>query len=489
MRVAICNRGEVAVRVIRACQELGYKSILLHSTPDRNTVAYRLADETVELEGSAPLETYLNISKVIEAAQSAKATMLHPGFGFLSENADFVEKLEATEIIFVGPKSKSIRLAGNKIRAKEMAIKAGVPVTQAYTGVESDPLKLLEEAKKIGFPCIVKAASGGGGKGMKVVRHAKDFIELLASAQREALNAFGDTTVFIEKYLENPRHIEVQILCDSFGKKLHFFERDCTIQRRHQKVFEETPALILSKELRDKITSAALKLAEACEYENAGTVEFLLDSKNNFYFMELNTRLQVEHTVTELVCGIDLVKLQFKVALKKKISLAQKDISQHGHALEVRIYAENPDQQFLPSTGEILILELPQGPFRRFDFGYGMGDEITPFYDPMIGKIITWAQTREENLERMHATLCETVVFGVHTNIEFLKAVLKNEKYMRQEVSTSFLETHFLEGFKTSELSQNQLNALKKAQSTSFVKGSAFNRTASLKYQSPWIKN
>ena len=273
--------------------------------------------------------------------------MLHPGFGFLSENPGFAKKLEEASIIFVGPNSQTIRIAGNKMSAKELAIKAGVPVSPVFSGSE------------IEYPCIIKAASGGGGgKGMKVVREAKDFQELLDSAKREALNAFGDSTVFIEKYLENPRHVEVQIMCDAFGQRFHFFERDCTIQRRHQKIFEETPSESLTPSLREQITSSALKIATACNYQNAGTVEFLLDSKNNFYFMELNTRLQVEHTVTEQVCGVDLVKMQFAVSNKEKLNFKQTDITQRGHALEVRIYSENPEQQFLPSTGKLLAMDF-----------------------------------------------------------------------------------------------------------------------------------
>ncbi|MDZ4676013.1 MAG: biotin carboxylase N-terminal domain-containing protein [Oligoflexia bacterium] len=492
MRVAINNRGEVAVRIIRTCQELGFTSILLHSSPDKNTIAYRMADETVELTGSSSLETYLNIPVVVNSALSAKAELLHPGFGFLSENAEFVVALESAGITFVGPSAKSIFTAGNKIKAKELAKANNVPVTPAYTGSETDPAKLLAEVRKIGFPCIVKAASGGGGKGMKVVEHDSDFFELLSSAQREAKNAFGSDQVFIERYIQKPRHIEVQILCDTRGKRLHFFERECSIQRRHQKIFEETPSTAITPELRDKITAAALKIAEAADYTNAGTVEFLLDEKNNFYFMELNTRLQVEHTVTELVCGVDLVRLQFAIALGHELEIEQTDISQRGHALEVRIYAENPALEFLPSPGTIQELHLPLGPHRRFDFGYDVGDTITPNYDPMIGKIITWAPTREENLRRMYSTLCETVIFGVHTNIEFLKSVLLNKKYQMNNVSTRFLEEEYKGSFKLSELTETQKEfaktaAQKSTTSTGNQNGSDLSNNSGLRYQSPWV--
>jgi 3-methylcrotonyl-CoA carboxylase alpha subunit len=480
MRVVIANRGEVAVRIIRTCQELGFTSILLHSTPDKNTSAFRLADETIELKGTSSLETYLNIKAVVGAALEAKADLLHPGFGFLSENADFVEALENTDITFVGPPSKSIRLAGNKVKAKELAQKQGVPVTPAYIGNDTDPKKLLAEARKIGFPCIVKAASGGGGKGMKVVEHDSDFFELLSSAQREAKNAFGSDQVFIERYIQRPRHIEVQILCDSQGKRLHLFERECSIQRRHQKIFEETPSISLPEALRSQITAAALKIAEGAGYVNAGTVEFLLDEKNNFYFMELNTRLQVEHTVTEQVCGIDLVRQQFSIALGHPLEIEQSDITRRGHALEVRIYAENPAQEFLPSTGRIEELHLPLGPHRRFDFGYDVGDTVTPNYDPMIGKIITWAPTREENLRRMYSTLSETVIFGVYTNIEFLKSVLINKKYQTNNVSTRFLEEEYKDGFKLPPLTDGQIEFAKQVESNVTGPGTG------LIYKSPW---
>jgi 3-methylcrotonyl-CoA carboxylase alpha subunit len=491
LRVAINNRGEVALRIIRACQELGHTSILFHSTPDKGTPAYRLADERFELPGDSALATYLKIPSVVEAAVKTRAEMLHPGFGFLSENADFAEALTGAGIRFVGPDADTIRLSGNKIRAKGLAQKAGVPVTPAFTGSETDPKKLLAEARKIGFPCIVKAASGGGGKGMKVVRKDSEFFELLSSAQREAKAAFGSDVVFIEKYLENPRHVEVQIIGDTHGNRLHFFERDCSVQRRHQKIFEETPSGALTPELRQKITDAALKIAEHVGYVNAGTVEFLLDGKNNFYFMELNTRLQVEHTVTEMACGVDFVHLQFSVAEGKALPLKQEEIQPRGHALEVRVYAEDPTREFLPSTGEIAELKLPQGPHRRFDFGFEAGDAITPFYDPMIGKIITWSSTRAENLKRMHATLCDTVVFGVHTNIEFLKSVLGNEKFVSNKFGTRFLEEEFGTGYKPPALTSEQKTLLAELQKTGVMTASSGHLIQSsaggpLRFRSPW---
>jgi len=481
MRVLIANRGEVAFRIIRTCEELGYTSVLLHSTPDKNTLAYRLADEKFELQGNRASETYLDIQKVVDAAKKTKADFIHPGFGFLSENPDFVEALEKMRLNFVGPDSKAIRMAGNKIHAKELAKSVGVPTVPSYTGTEKNPDKLLKEVQKVGFPCIIKAASGGGGKGMKVVRTENDFFELHDSAKREAKNAFGSDSVFIEKYLERPRHVEVQIFFDRILQGVHLFERECSIQRRHQKIFEETPATTLTQNLRDQLTGAALKIGKAAGYKNAGTVEFLVDNDGKFYFMELNTRLQVEHTVTEATLGLDLVKWQFAIAAGQNLPLKQDQISPRGHALEVRIYAENPEQEFLPSTGQISDLVLPLGPHRRFDFGYGIGDSITPYYDPMIGKVITWAPTRKENLARMKATLNELIIFGVNTNIEFLKKVLDNNHYQENRLSTRFLEEEFPRGFIPQPITKAQRDFAELSRGQPADKSNS-----TLSYESPW---
>ncbi len=482
MKVLIANRGEVAVRIIRACEELGFTSILLHSTPDKNTLAYRLAKERFELPGNSALDTYLNIPKVVEAAKLTKADLIHPGFGFLSENADFVEALEKARLNFVGPPSSAIRLAGNKIKAKELARSLGVPIVPSFTAVEANPEKLLKEAQKVGFPCIIKAAAGGGGKGMKVARQEKEFFELYESAQREAKSAFGSDIVFIEKYLEQPRHIEVQIFFDRTQNGIHLFERECSIQRRHQKIFEESPSLSLTSNLRDQITWSALKIAKGAGYKNAGTVEFLLDTDNKFYFMELNTRLQVEHTVTEAVLGLDLVHWQFAVASGQNLPLKQDQIAQRGHAMEVRIYAENPEKEFLPSTGQITDLVFPLGPHRRFDFGYGVGDYVTTHYDPMIGKVITWAPTRKENIARMKATLDELIVFGVHTNIEFLKSVLSQPHFQENQISTRFLELEYPRGFVGAPLTLAQRDFADLCRTQPEERSSGIE----LAYESPW---
>lgn len=481
MRVGIINRGEVAVRIMRSCQELGLSTVLFHSTIDKNTLAYEIADEVYELPGSTALETYLNIPLVINALKATKVDLVHPGFGFLSENAYFVTLLENAGINFIGPSAIAIDAVGNKIKAKNLAKSAGVPTTPSYMGPTDDPKVLLTEVKKIGYPCMVKAASGGGGKGMKRVESDKDLLELVQSAQREAKNAFGDSQVFIEKIIENARHIEVQILCDKFGNRFHFFERDCTVQRRHQKIFEEAPSTVLKAEIREKILDCALKIAEAANYINAGTVEFLVEPNGSFYFMELNTRLQVEHTVTEMLCGVDFVKLQIAVALNERLDFKQSDITQRGHALEVRIYAEDPSREFLPSTGDILELHLPFGPYRRFDFGYTKNQAVSPYYDPMIGKVITWAPTRNENLKRMHATLSELIIFGIHTNIEFLKSVLNNPSFNSGQYSTKFLDTEYIKGFIPQALSEEQ-----QAYSKLVSKKADGANKAGLRYKSPW---
>lgn len=484
MRVAIANRGEVAVRIIRACQELGHRSIVLHSIADKNSLACRLADETVELPGKTLLESYLNIEAVVRAAKQAKAELLHPGFGFLSENADFAAAVSAAGIVFVGPPPEATRLVGNKIAAKKLACEAKVPVVPDFHGKAGDSKAMLQAAKQIGFPIIIKAAAGGGGKGMKTVDNEPQFTDQLASAQREALSAFGSDEVFLEKRLLKPRHVEIQVIGDIYGNYLHFGERDCSVQRRFQKIIEESPSGTVTPELREQLTAAALRLCKAADYANAGTVEFLVDADGSFYFMEMNTRLQVEHPVTEMVYGIDLVKLQFAVAQEEPLKITQAQCKPRGHALEVRIYAEDPANQFLPAPGRLPLLELPPGPHRRFDFGYATTDVVPTEYDPMLGKIITWGESRAENLQRMIATLNETIVFGVPTNIEFLKAVLSHPRFVDDRFSTAFLAENFGAGFTPPPPSSDAIawvyaNASRLAAAPTTTAGG-------LRYSSPW---
>ncbi len=485
MRVAIANRGEVAVRIIRACQELGYRSILLHSKVDETSLAARLADECIAIPGATPRESYLDVEVIVTAACQAKAKFLHPGYGFLSENADLAEAAKRAKLLLVGPSAAVIKRLGDKIKARKIAQAANVPVIPAYVGSATDEKKLAAEAKQIGFPIVIKAVAGGGGKGMRIVHSKETFADELTAAKREAEASFADGTIYLEKYLKRPRHIEVQIAADQQGQVLHFFERECSIQRRFQKIVEESPSPTLGRSnLSDKITQAAVRVAKKAGYRNTGTVEFLIDGSGNFYFLEFNTRLQVEHAVTEMVCGIDLVKLQFYLAQGKKLPWRQKEIKSRGHALEARVYAEDPTQQFLPSTGPFAALELALGPHRRFDFGYEQGDKMTEYFDAMIGKVVTWAPTRAENLSRMYATLSETIVFGLETNIEFLKSIMLNKTFRLGKTSTHFLTEEYANAFSPPNLTEEQLEFAKKAMSQTSLSGSG--RKSSLAYQSPW---
>ncbi|MFK8139491.1 MAG: acetyl/propionyl/methylcrotonyl-CoA carboxylase subunit alpha [Bdellovibrionales bacterium] len=441
-RIAIANRGEVAVRVINACKDLGIETILLHSDQDVGTRAYRMADYTVSLKGNTSAESYLDISKNISAALSMSADAVHPGFGFLSENADFAEAVIGSGMSFIGPMPKSIREMGDKISAKKIMEEAGVPTIPGYKGSDQNSDVLLEEAKKIGFPVLIKAAAGGGGRGMKVSRSKDDFLENLSSAQREGDSAFGSPIVFLEKYLESTKHIEVQVFGDTYGNHVHLFERECSVQRRHQKIIEEAPSPSLNAKLRGQITDSALKAAKAVNYIGAGTVEFLLEGEE-FYFLEMNTRLQVEHPVTELITSTDLVKAQIKVAQGSPLDWAQSDIIARGHSIECRIYAEDPYKMGMPSTGKILKQDWPYGPGARFEYAFEPGDEVSPLYDPMIAKVVTWDEDRSSCINKTKRILSESIVFGVKTNFEFLKEILGHNDFREGTMFTSFIESYF----------------------------------------------
>lgn len=452
-KVAIANRGEVAVRIIRACQELGIETILLHSTVDEHTLAFRLADHTVCIGEAASNKSYLNIRANIDGAKSMGADAIHPGFGFLSENADFAEACEHAGMVFIGPTPENIRLFGDKVSAKNHVTKSGASVIPGYQGEDQSIETLVKECERIGYPLIVKAAGGGGGRGLKVVRapaQAKDAIE---SAQREGESAFGSSRVFLEKYLENAKHIEVQIFGDASGKVHSLLERECSVQRRHQKIIEEALSPALSSELRVDICNAAVKLAQGAGYRNAGTVEFLLQD-NQFYFMEVNTRLQVEHPVTELVMGVDLVKAQLLTAMGS--ALLWEKLQPRGHSIECRLYAEDPYLGGVPSTGVIEGVHWPQGPGRRFEVGFEPGDEITPHYDPMIAKVIVWDETRSRAIQKMKRVLAETVVFGVRTNIPLLQEILSHKEFVMGTMTTRFFETHFSKALPKQELSSSE---------------------------------
>jgi acetyl-CoA carboxylase biotin carboxylase subunit len=442
-KVLVANRGEIAVRIIKACQELGIKTVAIYSDVDKKAPHVQLADETISLGDPTPLQSYLNIPKIIKLAHEVGAEAIHPGYGFLAENPDFANSCNDIGIKFIGPSFKVISLMGDKIEAKKIMEKAGVPVIPGYHGVKQDNKSLIEEGKKIGFPLLVKAAAGGGGKGMRIVHSADKLNEAIDSSKRESKSAFGDDTVFLEKYLDKPRHIEFQILADEHGNIIHLFERECSIQRRHQKIIEETPSPVINPKLRKKMGESAVSAAKAVGYTNAGTVEFMIDKNLNFYFMEMNTRLQVEHPITEMTTGVDLAKWQLKIASGEKLKIKQEDLIQRGHAIECRIYAEDPNKGFLPSIGTLERVEAPTGPNIRDDSGIYTGMKITPYYDPMLAKIITYAETREENINKMIWALSHYAIMGVTTNISFLKKVLEHEEFKKGNITTHFIDNYF----------------------------------------------
>ena len=440
-KILIANRGEIAVRVIRACQEMGIKTVAVYSEVDKKMPHVQLADESADLGPPAPSESYLNIEKIIKAAQDCGAEAIHPGYGFLSENPNFADACEKAGIVFIGPSSDVIAKMGSKIYAKTTMEKANVPVISGYHGDNQDNSFLVEKGAEIGFPLMVKASSGGGGKGMRIV-HEKKFLEsAIEGAKRESLSSFGDDTVFLEKYLLNPRHIEFQILADHHGNTIHLFERECSIQRRHQKIIEETPSPVITSKLRCRMGEAAVRAAEAVGYRNAGTVEFMY-SDGDFYFMEMNTRLQVEHPITEAVTGIDLVKWQLRIAAGEEMTLKQDALTQRGHAIECRIYAEDPEKNFMPSSGYITAISLPFGTNVRHDIGIEQGNEVSAYYDPMISKLIVHGENRTDAIEKMVWALSNYVALGITTNISFLKEVLQHPEFAKGNINTHFISEH-----------------------------------------------
>jgi acetyl-CoA carboxylase biotin carboxylase subunit len=440
-KILIANRGEIAVRIIRACRELGVKTVGVYSDADRRSLHVAMADEAYHIGPPAPGESYLVIEKIIDAAKRSGAEAIHPGYGFLSEKEAFAEACEKERIVFIGPSSEAIRLMGDKITARRIAQEAKVPLVPGSEGAVSDTEAEIV-AKKISYPVMIKASAGGGGKGMRLVRKEEDFKSSLRMARSEAKGAFGDDSVYIEKFVERPRHVEIQLIGDSYGEALYLFERECSIQRRHQKVIEESPSPAISARTRKKMGETAVRIAKAVSYRGAGTIEFILDQNGNFYFLEMNTRVQVEHPVTEMVTGFDIVKWMMRIASGEKLPFAQDDLSINGHALECRVYAEDPEKNFLPSPGKLEYLRTPAGPGVRNDSSIYSGYEVTPFYDPMLSKLITWGKTREESIKKMKSALREYVVLGVKTNIAFLLRVMDNEEFVRGEIDTGFIERH-----------------------------------------------
>jgi 3-methylcrotonyl-CoA carboxylase alpha subunit len=445
-RVLIANRGEIACRIVRTCRRLGIHTVAVYSEPDAGAQHVRQADEAWPIGGPRPADSYLRGDAILEVARKSGAQAIHPGYGFLSENADFAEAVEQAGIVFIGPSANSMRKMGSKAGAKELMASHGVPVVPGYTGEDQDPVLLAREAQRIGFPLMIKAAYGGGGKGMRIVRKAEEFLPALESCQREAKNAFGRDRVLLERYIETPRHIEFQIFGDKHGNAIHLNERECSAQRRYQKVLEETPSPFLTPDMRARMGEAAVAAARALDYVNAGTVEFIVGPGGDFHFMEINTRLQVEHPVTEMVLHLDLVELQLHVAAGAALPgslIRNKSVPADGHAIELRLYAEDPQQGFLPGSGKLQRLRLPQqNTHVRIDAGVIEGDTVTIFYDPMIAKLVVWGRTRKEALQRMRETLAQCDIVGPKSNIDFLERLVRHPAVIEGRIDTGYLDRH-----------------------------------------------
>lgn len=439
-KILIANRGEIAVRIIRTCKEMGIKTVAVYSDVDEESIHVHMADEAICIGPAQAKDSYLNIDRIICAALVTKAEAIHPGYGFLSENKDLIDACIKNNIRFIGPDKRHLEVMGDKSQARNTMVKAGVPVVPGTEKSTNDAEEAFEMAKEIGYPLIIKAASGGGGRGMRIVHEEKEFIRNFNTAKAEAMAGFNDDSMYLERLIENPRHIEVQILADSYGNVIHLGERDCSLQRRNQKVIEEAPCSIISQELREKIGQVALKAAKAVEYVSAGTIEFLLDRNNDFYFMEMNTRIQVEHPVTEQVTGIDIIREQIKIAYGEKLDLTQEDIGITGHAIECRINAENPRENFRPCPGKIETYFAPGGYGIRIDTHIYADYTVPATYDSMVGKLIVWGKDRTEAIGRMRRALDEMVIFGIDTNIDFHKEILNNEEFNKNKIDTSFIE-------------------------------------------------
>ncbi|MEG9328366.1 acetyl-CoA carboxylase biotin carboxylase subunit [Salinimicrobium catena] len=442
-KILVANRGEIALRVMKTAQKMGIKTVAVYSTVDRNSPHVKFADEAVLLGEAPSNQSYLVMDKIIEAAKKLNVDGIHPGYGFLSENADFAEKVEQNGITWIGPGSKAIRVMGSKLAAKDAVKKYKIPMVPGIDEAITDPEEAKKIAKEIGFPILIKASAGGGGKGMRVVEKEKDLEDQMKRAISEAESAFGDGSVFIEKYIGSPRHIEIQVLADTHGNFLHLFERECSIQRRHQKVVEEAPSVVLDEELRQQMGEAAVKVARACDYIGAGTVEFLLDEEKNFYFLEMNTRLQVEHPVTEFITGKDLVEQQIRVARGEKLNFSQDDLSINGHAVELRVYAEDPIEDFMPSVGLLEKYRGPSGEGIRLDDGFEEGMEVPIYYDPMLAKLITYGKTREEAIQLMIKAIDQYEVQGVSTTLPFGKFVFEHEAFRSGNFDTHFVKRYY----------------------------------------------
>jgi acetyl-CoA carboxylase biotin carboxylase subunit len=442
-KILIANRGEIALRVMRTCKDMGIKTVAVFSEADRKALFVRYADEAVCIGPPESSKSYLLGDKIIEVAKKLKVDGIHPGYGFLSENAAFAQKVKEAGLIFIGPSAEAMRMMGDKLSAKHTAKKYNIPMVPGSDGAITDIKEAQEVAKKVGLPVLIKASAGGGGKGMRVVEKAELLEEQIKLATSEAKSAFGDGSVFIERYVKGPRHIEIQIMADNHGNVAYLFERECSIQRRHQKVVEEAPSLVLTEEIRKKMGQCAVDIAKACKYSGAGTIEFLLDENKDFFFLEMNTRLQVEHPVTELITGIDLVREQINVARGNKLSFTQNDLKIHGHSIEIRVCAEDPSNNFLPDIGKLTTYAPPKGPGVRVDDSMEEGMDIPIYYDPMIAKLIVHGRNRTEAIERMIRAIDEYKIAGVQTTLEFCKFVMRHPAFVSGKFDTHFVNNHF----------------------------------------------
>jgi len=446
-KVLIANRGEIACRIIKACKELKITSVAIYSEVDKNSLHKISADEAYFIGEAQPKSSYLNIDKIIKIAKDNNCDAIHPGYGFLSENEEFNKRVTQEGLIFIGPKSNEVNLLGSKIQSRRIMIENNIPIVPGFeinqTEIdESNLADIQTKVDKIGFPILVKASAGGGGKGMRIVTNQNELLDSINSAKREALSAFADDSIFIEKYIQNPRHIEVQIAADKYGNIIHLFERECSLQRRHQKIIEETPSIALNSELRNQITKTAIEVVKSVNYESIGTVEFIMDSENNFYFLEVNTRIQVEHPITEMVTGVDLLQLQIKIAEGYELPHKQSDIRQLGHSIECRIYAEDSKNNFMPTGGEVLFLSEPIGKNIRIDSGIIKGTQITPFYDPIMSKVIVYAEDREKARVKMVYALKNTVILGIKNSIPFMINLLNSEEFKSGNTFTNTISNN-----------------------------------------------
>jgi acetyl-CoA carboxylase biotin carboxylase subunit len=486
-KILIANRGEIAVRIIRACRELSIPTVAAYSSADRTSLHVQLADEAICIGPPAPIESYLNIDSIINAAQKISADAIHPGYGFLAENHNFAKRCEDENIIFIGPNSTALKLVGDKLESRQTMEKAGIPIIPGMKTSSNNLKAFAEEAKRIGYPVLVKASLGGGGKAMRTVWSEKELDSAIEAGMREAKSAFGDDTIYLEKYIEQPRHIEFQVLADKYGNAIHLFERECSIQRRHQKIVEETPSVAINDAVRKKMGQTAIKAIKAAGYTNAGTVEFLLDKTDNFYFLEVNARLQVEHPITEFVTGVDLVKQQIQIANDENLSIEQSDLKQRGHAIECRIYAEDPANDFLPSPGKILFINEPTGPGIRVDSGIYSGYEVSAYYDPILSKVIAWGEDRETARNKMIAALSDYTILGIKSTIEFEKALIMNPEFIAGKTYTSFINDN-MKDWHESDGGRFLNEALMAAAIDSYVKATqkGVTKAATQRSSSPW---